>query len=213
MTIKDFFSFKTNKYFWVNLMAMAVTTIILVFGVMKGLDIYTHHGQAVVVPDVKGMTVNEARLIFGNNGLRCVVADSTYIKNKPSGNIIELNPAAGQKVKAGRVIYLTINTLDAPMRAVPDVADNSSVRQAQAKIMAAGFKLTENEQVSGELDWVYGVKYQGRMLRASDKVPLGGTLTLLVGNGSAENDSNNDASAELNDTIPTDGSTTNESWF
>ena len=57
MTIKEFFSIRQNRYFWVNLIAMAVVVVGLVFGVLKGLDIYTRHGEAVVVPDVKGMSV------------------------------------------------------------------------------------------------------------------------------------------------------------
>lgn len=60
MTIKEFFSFKTNKYFWVNILVMIVAVVLIVFGVMKWLDVYTRHGEAVVVPDVKGMTVDEA---------------------------------------------------------------------------------------------------------------------------------------------------------
>ena len=101
-------------------------------------------------------------MLLRNHGLVCVVSDSNYVKNKPAGSILELTPSAGQKVKEGRTIYLTINTLDVPLRLVPDVADNSSVRQAQAKILAAGFKLSESELISGEKDWVYGVKYKGR---------------------------------------------------
>ncbi|MSH98959.1 PASTA domain-containing protein, partial [Escherichia coli] len=175
MTIKEFFSFKTNKYFWLNLIAMMAVVILLLFGVLKWLDVYTRHGEAVVVPDVKGMTVGEAEMLLRNHGLVCVVSDSNYVKNKPAGSILELNPSAGQKVKEGRTIYLTINTLDVPLRLVPDVADNSSVRQAQAKILAAGFKLSENELISGEKDWVYGVKYKGRQLNMGDKVPVGAT--------------------------------------
>ena len=186
MTIKEFFSFKTNKYFWLNLIAMMAVVILLLFGVLKWLDVYTRHGEAVVVPDVKGMTVGEAEMLLRNHGLVCVVSDSNYVKNKPAGSILELNPSAGQKVKEGRTIYLTINTLDVPLRLVPDVADNSSVRQAQAKILAAGFKLSENELISGEKDWVYGVKYKGRQLNMGDKVPVGATLTLLVGDGETQ---------------------------
>lgn len=183
MTIKEFFSFKTNKYFWVNIAIMVVVVILLLFIVLKGLDAYTRHGEAVAVPDVKGMTLDEASKMFRNQGLTCVVTDSNYVKNKPAGIILELKPAAGQKVKEGRMIYLTINTLDVPLRVVPDVADNSSVRQAQAKLLAAGFKLNNVQLVSGEQDWVYGVKYQGRPLTTGDKIPLGAALTLMVGNG------------------------------
>lgn len=188
MTIKKFFSFKENKYFWVNLIAMMVVVILLIVGLLKGLDIYTRHGEGIVVPDAKDMTVEQAKLLFSHRGLLCVVADSGYVKNKPAGCVLDHNPAAGQKVKEGRIIYLTINTLDVPLRSVPDVADNSSVRQAQARVMASGFKLTENEFVSGEKDWVYGVRYRGRQLLTGEKVPLGATLTLMVGDGTEVKD-------------------------
>lgn len=88
--------------------------------------------------------------MFRNQGLTCIVSDSSYVKNLPAGCILEHNPAAGQKVKEGRTIYLTINTLSTPLLVVPDVADNSSMRQAQARLLAAGFKLSENEHIAGE---------------------------------------------------------------
>lgn len=212
MTIKDFFSFKTNKYFWLNLIAMMAVVILLLFGVLKWLDVYTRHGEAVVVPDVKGMTVGEAEMLFRNHGLVCVVSDSSYVKNKPAGSILELNPSAGQKVKEGRTIYLTINTLDVPLRLVPDVADNSSVRQAQAKILAAGFKLSESELILGEKDWVYGVKYKGRQLNMGDKVPVGATLTLLVGDGETQVQ-DSDSLEIVEDAAGTTDVSTDDSWF
>ena len=212
MTIKEFFSFKTNKYFWVNILVMNVAVVLIVFGVMKWLDVYTRHGEAVVVPDVKGMTVGEAEMLLRNHGLVCVVSDSNYVKNKPAGSILELNPSAGQKVKEGRTIYLTINTLDVPLRLVPDVADNSSVRQAQAKILAAGFKLSENELISGEKDWVYGVKYKGRQLNMGDKVPVGATLTLLVGDGETQVQ-DSDSLEIVEDAAGTTDVSTDDSWF
>ncbi len=61
MTIKDFFSFRQNRFFWANILAMAVVVVGLLFGVLKGLDIYTRHGEAVIVPDVKGMGVESLR--------------------------------------------------------------------------------------------------------------------------------------------------------
>lgn len=212
MTIKEFFSFKTNKYFWLNLIAMVAVVILLLFGVLKWLDVYTRHGEAVVVPDVKGMTVGEAEMLLRNHGLVCVVSDSNYVKNKPAGSILELNPSAGQKVKEGRTIYLTINTLDAPLRLVPDVADNSSVRQAQAKILAAGFKLSESELISGEKDWVYGVKYKGRQLNMGDKVPVGATLTLLVGDGETQVQ-DSDSLEIVEDAAGTTDVSADDSWF
>lgn len=217
MTIKDFFSFRANKYFWVNIIAMIIVVCVALFIVLKGLDLYTRHGEAVVVPDIKGMQIEEAQMMLRNRGLISIVSDSSYMKNKPAGSVLDLTPAAGQKVKEGRMIYLTINTLDVPLRTVPDVADNSSVRQAEAKILAIGFKLAENQIVSGERDWVYGVKYKGRQLRTGDKAPVGATLTLMVGSGNRPDELRGDSTAVVGDQAVTDDTaepaTTNESWF
>lgn len=214
MTTKDFFSFKANKYFWVNIIAMVVVACVVMFIVLKGLDVYTRHGEAVVVPDIKGIQIEEAEKMLRDRGLTCVVSDSSYVKNKEAGCVLDLTPAAGQKVKEGRMIYLTINTLDVPMRAVPDVADNSSMRQAQARIMAAGFKLTENQIVSGEKDWVYGVKYQGRQLHTGDKAPAGAKLTLMVGDGAVQDEFESDSTEVLESAgEATESATTDESWF
>lgn len=215
MTVKEFFSLKTNKYFWFNIIAMVVVMVLMVFGVLKWLDVYTRHGHAVVVPNVEGMTVDEAAKMFRDHRLECVVSDSTYVKNKPAGIVLDVNPVAGQKVKEGRIIYLTINTLSIPLRVVPDVADNSSLRQAQAKVLAAGFKLNEVEEIVGEKDWVYGVKYQGRLLETGDKVPLGAALTLMVGNGGEEVLSEDSIMMEgEEDLTPSEAPTTqDDSWF
>lgn len=162
---------------------MIAVVCVLIFGVLYGLDVYTRHGQSVLVPDVKGMSVEEAKKIFKNQGLRGEVIDSNYVKELTPGKVLEQNPAQGMRVKDGRVVYLTINTLSVPLQTVPDVADNSSLRQAQAKLLAAGFKLTEEEYIIGERDWVYGVKYKGRELKVGEKAPIGSTLTLMVGQG------------------------------
>jgi beta-lactam-binding protein with PASTA domain len=191
MTLKEFFSFRKNRLFWGNLIAMAVVVALLIYGVLAGLDSYTRHGEAVVVPSVRDKSVAEANRILAGRRLIGIVSDSTYVKTKPAGYVLECTPAAGQKVKEGRTIYLTVNTLNVPKQAVPDVSDNSSMRQAQARLTAAGFRLDEIEYIAGEKDWVYGVKYNGVMLTGAEQVPTGATLTLVVGNGerSAESDS------------------------
>ena len=78
-----------------------------------------------------------------------------------------------------------INTIEVPQHIVPEVADISSLRQAEARILASGFKLAEIQYIPGEKDWVYGVKYKGRQLSIGEKVPTGAVLTLMVGDGGA----------------------------
>ena len=186
MTFKEFFSFRKNISFWLNIVAMVVVGIGVIFGVLEWLDVYTRHGETVTVPNVREMTVEEAEKAFRQEGLVCVISDTRYVKNLAAGIVLDMKPNAGEKVKEGRTIYLTINTREVPLRAVPDVADNSSFRQAEAKLQSVGFKLTEVQLIPGEKDWVYGVKYQDRELSAGEKVPVGTALTLIVGDGLGE---------------------------
>ena len=216
MTIKEFFSFKTNKFFWLNIVAMIVVVVVMIFGVLKWMDVYTHHGETVVVPDVKGMTTEEAAKMFRNRGLVAVISDTKYVKDKAAGIILELKPGADEKVKEGRTVYLTVNTLDVPLRVIPDVADNSSLRQAQAKLLSAGFKLNEVQLVNGEKDWVYGVKYQGRQLTAGEKIPMGASLTLMVGDGAGDTVEEDSIDIDLDTEEPVaseSSSTQDDSWF
>ena len=216
MTFKEFFSLRKNSVLWLNLLAMVLVVAGLIYGVLAGLDAYTRHGQAVVVPDVKGMDVKEAAEVFRAKKLACAVVDSTYVKELRAGSILDYNPSAGQKVKEGRVIYLTINTLNIPLCQVPDVADNSSLRQAEARLLVSGFKLEKIDTVPGEKDWVYGVKYRERLLQMGEKVPTGAALTLMVGNGK---DSLQVDSVAVEGQLPLEGKEAaqplgdDESWF
>lgn len=182
ITLKEFFSFKKNRFFWLNLIAMIVVVIGACWGTLLWLDHYTHHGEAYVVPNVKNKTLGEAQLALHNQKLEGLVVDSSYVKGLPDGMILEQNPAGGARVKEGRTIYLTITTSKVPLVKLPDLIDNSSLRQAEAKLKAMGFRLTEPEYVSGEQDWIYGIKYRGRNLMSGDKVPHEAMLTLCVGN-------------------------------
>ena len=151
ITLKEFFSFKKNRFFWLNLIAMIVVIIGVCWGTLLWLDSYTHHGEAYMVPNVKNKTLNEAQQALSNQKLKGLVIDSSYVKGVPDGMVV-------------------------------DLIDNSSLRQAEAKLKAMGFKLTEPEYVSGEQDWIYGIKYRGRSLASGDKVPHEAMLTLCVGN-------------------------------
>ncbi len=184
ITFKDFFSFKNNRFFWINIIAMILVVIVVIFGALKWLDSYTRHGDAIEVPNVKNINVDEAEVMLNNRELSLVVIDSTYKKDLPAGTVLEQNPVPGSKIKKGRAIYVTINSDRVPLVAIPDIVDNSSLRQAEAKLKAMGFKLSEPQYISGEKDWVYGLSYRGRQLNTGDRVPREAILTLTAGNGS-----------------------------
>ena len=166
MTSSEFINKFKSKYLWGNLGAMFLVLVLLCVGVKFGIDIYTHHGEAIRVPDI-----------------RIVVSDTGYVRSLPADCILEQTPAFGEVVKSGHIIYVTINSNHSPRITIPDVIDNSSLREAMAKLTAMGFKLGSPEYIPGEEDWVYGILVKGRHVVAGDKVSIDDVLIIQVGNG------------------------------
>lgn len=162
---------------------MAVVLVLACWGVQLALDIYTHHGEEVIIPNVKHKSFEDARHIMENAGLEVVVTDTGYVKALGPDCILEQSPAAGEKVKTGHIIYVTVNATHSPTISLPDVIDNSSLRDAMAKLTSMGFKLTQPEFVTGEKDWVYGIVAGGKPKQTGDKISVDTPVTIQVGNG------------------------------
>lgn len=183
MTPSEFINKFKSKYLWGNLFAMVIVGVLLCVGVKFGIDLYTHHGEVVVIPDVRYKSFADAERILDDAGLQIVVSDTGYVRNLPPDCILEQSPGVGERVKVGRVVYVTINSDHTPTLTVPDVIDNSSLREAMAKLTAMGFKLGSPEYIAGEEDWVYGILVKGRHVVAGDKVSIDAVLVIQVGNG------------------------------
>ncbi len=183
MESKEFIKKFSSKYLWGNILAMIAVVILLCAGLKFGLDLYTHHGQSILVPNLKGMQYENARRLLEDDGLRIEVSDSGYNKLLPADCILAQTPGTRDRVKSGHVIYVTVNSPHSPMIAIPDIIDNSSVREANAKLTAIGFRLLQPQLVHGEKDWVYGIVSRGRKLFAGDRVPVDIPLMLQIGDG------------------------------
>ena len=164
MTAKNFIRKIISPYLWLNLVAMAVIVVLLSLGLRYGLDLYTHHGQTVEVPTILHKTYNEAEDMLDQVHLQIVVSDTDYVKTLPPDCVLEQSPTPGDIVKPGRIVYVKINASQTPRRPLPDVIDNSSLRDAQSKLLAMGFLLGDPEYIPGEREWVYGIKCQGKQL-------------------------------------------------
>ncbi|MDR0833110.1 MAG: PASTA domain-containing protein [Candidatus Symbiothrix sp.] len=170
-----------------NILLALGIVLVLVFVVLKCLDFYTRHGKEVTVPDVKGLSTVEAQSFLTNQGLQGVVVDSTFVKNKPSGTILETIPPVGNRVKAGRTIYLTINSHAARLLTVPEVTDISQ-RQALAMLKSSGFERVVVKSVSGAYENLVVGLEDGRGKKVEEGARIAGDtpLYLLVSNGIGE---------------------------
>ena len=183
MTANEFFRKLMSGKFWANIGAMLIVVVLLCLGVKFGLDVYTHHGESIAIPDVRRKSFADADYLLREAGMTVVVSDTGYVRGLPPDCILEQSPAPGDRVKSGHVIYLTVNASHTPTLTVPDLIDNSSLREAMAKLQAMGFKLTNPMFVEGEKDWVYGLVVRGRQIKAGDRVGIDDYITIQVGNG------------------------------
>ena len=166
-----------------NLIAMVGVVILLFIFTLAALNLYTRHHEEIIVPNVKGMSASAAVRKLENLGLRTSIDDSVYVKSLPANSIYEQSIQAGDAVKENRLIHLTINSGNAPQLILPDIADNSSLREATARLTALGFKLGPVEYMKGEKDWVYEVKCRGRNIGAGSHVEADDAIVLVVGDG------------------------------
>lgn len=168
---------------WKNVLAMLIVLALFVYGAYYASNKYTLHGEEVAVPDLTGLTVQQAMERLDALHLYGEVRDSVYKRELAPGLVCSQTQHAGNYVKVGRTVGLTVNSDQAPTLVLPDVADNMSVREATAKLRSMGFTVGEPEYIDGEKDWVYSVKYNGRNVAVGTRIDINEPLHLVVGNG------------------------------
>lgn len=185
-----------------NIGLMVLIFIALLGIVLWGLNIYTKHGDYVVVPSLRGMQVNDAARMLNDLDLKYEIVDSVFKKGGVPGTILEQVPRDSSKVKEGRTIYLTVQARGEEMAAVPDVED-ASLRQAEALLGALGFTRMSVREVEGEFEnLVLGIEYKGVAVKPGQKLPKSAALILKVGKGvSLQSDSLFNFNINVEDTV------------
>ena len=168
----------------IHIALMLITFIIILMLVFRWFNTYTRHGKYIEVPSVTGLSQEEAESLLTAGKLKSEVSDYQFDRNMTPGAVIKQQPVAGAHVKDGRTVYLTVNSGKEPLRTVPDVADNSSLRAAESRLRIEGFRLTDPVRIDGDLDWVYEIRYGDSAVSAGTELPEGSLLTIVAGNGS-----------------------------
>ncbi|MCI6154666.1 MAG: PASTA domain-containing protein [Bacteroidales bacterium] len=164
-----------------SLLAMLGVSAVILLIVFLLMSIYTQHGEAVTIPELKGLPYDEAVEKLEDAGLRYEVIDSNYVENMKPGTVFETIPESGSRVKPRRIIFLTINAFCPRMIALPEV-EGQSARHANALLEGLGFTNVGLKRVDGQYNGlVVGIANdKGEKLAPGSKVPLKAHLTLLV---------------------------------
>ena len=183
MELKKFWKETIGGFVLKNVLIAAAIIVALAWGALIGVDFYTHHGEAQVIPDLRGTYVEEAQQILAKKGLYAQVIDSVYVRNKRQGTIIEQIPAPNSTVKSNRPVYIVINSHKVRQVGLPELSD-VSYRQADALLQAVGLSVANVEYAPSQFkDLVIDVKLHGRSIYAGTRIPEGSAVVLVVGNG------------------------------
>jgi len=179
----NFLRFLISRIFWKHLgIAVSITALILLT-VFIFLRIFTRHGQALSVPDLTGLSIQETDSLLEERKLRYQIVDSVYNSFVARGSVISQNPPPEFKVKENRTIFLTINAFNPEIVGMPYVV-GVSLRQATAIIHTAGLQIGEltyvpDIAVNNVLQQMYG----GNVIEEGDSIIKGTEIDLILGRG------------------------------
>jgi eukaryotic-like serine/threonine-protein kinase len=178
--------FLLKKKFYLNLGISVIVSLILVLLVMLYLRIYTHHGEAYVVPDFTGKTLDDLKQGNIDKTFDLLVIDSVYNRELPPGAVILQNPAPGSKVKKGRNIYLPVVAAAPEMTIMPDLKD-LTLRQAVNALHARGLKVRKLKYVTSMAEnAVLGYYFDNDTIVPGTELEKGSAIDLQLGLGQSQ---------------------------
>ena len=134
--------------------------------------------ERFTVPQVAGMTVDDATTALTDDSLVVGTTTQAYNASIPTGAVVTSNPAPGTKLKRGQAVNLVVSKGPAPVP-VPKVVGKSQA-QATSVLTNAGLKVTSSQ------DWSKTIS-AGNVISSDPAagvvVPKGGTVTIVVSKG------------------------------
>jgi beta-lactam-binding protein with PASTA domain len=186
-----------SKRLWLNWMIALLVFVLVVWGIWMWMGSYTRHGSKVLVPQLTGLTFEEAADILGDRNLKGIIVDSVFTEKVDRGTVFAHTPEEGQEVKPDRKVYITMNASSRKVLKMPDLM-NQSKRQAISMLELIGLQVGKVEERKDQCDGcVVDQRYNGRSIEAGESIRQGEKVDLVLGSGlddeefrnSQENDS------------------------
>lgn len=161
-----------------------VVAIVLLISLL--LSVITQHNKEISVPDFTNLTYKEAKHLASHSSVKVIVSDSLYVRRLKPGVVCSQTPEPGSKVKKGRKVRLTTNTVVPKQVSMPSLV-GFSMRQARAEIVRNGLVLGKLIYVSDiATNNVLRQQYKGRDIMPGEKITSGSTVNLVVGLSNTE---------------------------
>jgi beta-lactam-binding protein with PASTA domain len=180
---------------------MLIFSLLLIIALYFYLNSYTRHGEKLIVPDIYGMKIDEARKVLKEHQMELVVIDTLdYDPDLAKFAVREQNPKAGSGVKQGRKIYVKINSDKYRSVTLPKLR-GLTLRQAKSTLAAMNVKVGKVIEKPYFAEVVLDVVKGKDTMRHGDKIPVKSVVNLIVGSGEEDFESGTDT---LKNTVPND---------
>ncbi|MFD8688840.1 Stk1 family PASTA domain-containing Ser/Thr kinase [Streptomyces sp. NPDC059651] len=137
----------------------------------SAVAIVVSQGSPVDVPDVTGLSVEDATAALDDEGLKAKVLPDRVNSPEDAGDIAEQSPGEGEEAAEGDTITLTVSK-GPQMIDVPDVT-GKDVDDARSELEDAGFEVKVDRPFLSFSDTVASQSVDG-----GDRAPEGSTITI-----------------------------------
>lgn len=185
---RNILSFIRSKLFFKNLGLVILTYILLVGGTLFYLEVRTHHGEKIAVPNLLGKHISKIDYLLDDSGLEYVLIDSIYRPEFRNGTIVKQFPEPTSQshifVKSSRIVEVSVSK-KVRFVSVP-ILLNKSRRYAESILRNKGLRFKVSFKKSKDVGAVISQKYKNRMMRDEVKLPYGSVIHLVIGKAMTE---------------------------
>ncbi len=184
--------FLFSKTFLKQIGIAVIVFLVLLFAFSQWLASTTNHDDFRDVPNLVGKKMEIVKELLAERDL--VLGDieyKDYNPKYPKEAIVEQNPQANAKVKAGRKIYVNVNKSEYRLVKIPNLI-NKTKRQAISTLKAIGFKIGKTTfKPHFAKNAVLGLQHNKKTIKKGDKLPYTSTIDLVLGDGKLNYSQNN----------------------
>ena len=173
----------TSQPLWVNILVALIFLFLLGIIFVLSLNWITQHGVARTVPSVIGKSLGVVTQELEDKGFDVVVQDSVYYDSLPPSVIIKQVPEGDAVVKVNRTVYVTINRVEPPDVAMPNLI-GPSFRNAEFILRNMGLRLDDTTyRPDFAKNSVLEQLYNGKPIAPGAKIKVGSVISLVLGAG------------------------------
>ncbi len=181
--IKRIYQSIVQRIFLRNIILAFLIVVIGAFIIILILKIYTRHSEELSVPELRGLTLEEAVITATSRQMQVVVFDSVFLTDFERGSVVDHHPKAGFKVKRNRKIFLTMNAMNPERVPMPDLI-SLTFRQATARLETYSLKVGEvTYEPDIGINLVLQQKVSGKEILPGDSISKGSFIDLVLGKG------------------------------